>query len=384
MYYLKTITLLFILVGVQLSKAQPGPMYINLNNGIGDFTIIDSTTDLSKISLLKNFKSISLVLLLPNLPEEFNEFDQTEFLSIDAQHLSPDLTGIEQFKKLKHLRIHNFNAKKLVHYPLQLDSLKTLVLSECKALENINCISSLYALKKLELLRVAIQQGIPDLSHTSIEELRIDNYTVEEPMHLENIYTLSQLKSLTLDNLLQIKRIPSYFPISLERLRISGWAYQADTNKRVVISDLSNLPLYTNLKHLILYALEVPSTPKFQYPTPLEFLELNNLWANKNVDWISNFSSIKHLRIQKCRAVKDLTPLTLCSIQKLELENLFELQSIDFVTNISTLNSFTFRYSNSITSVDINDFRNIPNVSISNDRLQYYKKDNQWKKTTIY
>ena len=52
------LTIVFLFFGLFL-KAQPGPRYVNLNDGIGgDIIVIDSTTNLSRIALLKIIETL--------------------------------------------------------------------------------------------------------------------------------------------------------------------------------------------------------------------------------------------------------------------------------------------------------------------------------------
>jgi len=72
------ITLFIVLIGIQVQlMAQPGPPPpVNLNEftGTQHSITIDSTSDLSKIQVLKNFSTLQLNLYLSKIPGKFAGF----------------------------------------------------------------------------------------------------------------------------------------------------------------------------------------------------------------------------------------------------------------------------------------------------------------------
>src|SRR5690606_23059973 len=122
-----------------------------------DIIVIDSTSNLTKISKLKNIDRLNLKIhCLNEIPKEFKDFVNTTSLTIRLNKVdNADLSFLNEFPNLKYLSIDGYEGETLSNKELKLDSLYNLQIGYCPNLHNINTIKNLTSLEELSINNVA-------------------------------------------------------------------------------------------------------------------------------------------------------------------------------------------------------------------------------------
>ena len=181
--------------------------------------IIDKTSDLSRISLLKNEESLELEIDLSSIPKEFKDFTNTKSLKLSFIHLtelSSDLTFLNEFPNIKYLKIEYYPGEIIYIEKLVLDSLLTLEIDENLNLKNINSFSNNNSLVEIVLRNVPSLSEFPKFNkQNKIKILELDKKqngrTTAElpkniiPLNIDNLKYLNQLEDLTLYNRVYIE-----------------------------------------------------------------------------------------------------------------------------------------------------------------------------------
>ncbi len=371
--------------------AQPGHTYKNLNDGIGDYIIIDSTTNLNKIKNLKEAKSLRLIINLEEIPTQFNDFKNIESMTIQSDDKLKDLSGLNYFTNLEELVIYKYYGTFLSAKKLRLNSLKSLRITDAVHLENIDALTDLPLLEKLDITYTPNIKRFPKFkTHNQIKSLRIDHVVekrnqVYNDNYLRNIKYLSKLESLTLANINGLDKIPDFLPPNLSYLELSGWAQKHWDNEKIEVNDLSNISLFPNLKNLKLYYVHINCQYQKFPNTDLENLYLNYAWTKNDISWVFSFKSIENLWMNYCFDLKTIEPNEYSDmIKSIEIENT-PLQSIDFFLELKNTNKLLIHHAPDLKIVDLNSLDNIPNISIFVPKMyNLYKNDDIWKLKEYY
>lgn len=399
------LTLLFSIV-TTFSFCQPGPLHQNLNKItdegviVADIIVIDSTSDVSKVSKLKNAKKLWLKISnLKEIPKEFVKFVNTTQLTIEFFNVNcTDLSFLNEFPNLKTLSIDRFDGEVFSKKELKLDSLTSLRIGYCENLIDISTINKLNALEELEISNVANLKAFPKFGkQNSIKILTIDHmsngrfFDEKNPKNfntdIQNIKYLVKLEELTLGSLTFMHEIPDFLPASLKKLEINAWALHHWEGDKVEINNIDNLKLYPNLKELKLYDIYLKEINSDLKNLSLDYLLLWQIHDLTDIAWVFSIGAIKELKISDCANLTSIAG-TVCEnkIGKIEIERCQRIENIDFLFTCQNLNRLelysqtnTLKISNSI------NMDNIPNIYISNSSrtIELYKKENVWQKQII-
>lgn len=367
------------------SNAQPGPILMNLNDGIGDIVIIDSTTNLTRVALLKNHKNLSLNIRLSKIPVEFKDFVHTESLTITPP------TDIEKldvyFPNLKHLNIRRAKQKFITKKKFKLDSLQTLYIMDAENLENIDGFLNCTALEKLIIYRTPnLIQFSKFRKKNRIKELVIDDGTTyrkkDTVKYLKEIGRLSKLEKLTLGNIYSITEIPSYLPTSIQYLEVNSWAVY---NRKTKLKSLKHLKKYINLKTLKLYNLELDTVKEKFTEITLEKLYLNRVHNLIDVSWIFTFAAIDYIMLYGCNEISIVHPRSnTSSISKIDIRNLSNVTSIDALFNLNNLKSLEVRYCPKLILPSTDIMYKTPHIMITGTGYHLFKENGVWEKIEYY
>lgn len=399
------LTFLFSIIAIH-GVCQPGPLQLNINeisdDGyiLADIIVIDSTSNLTKISKLKNIDRLNLKIhYLDEIPKEFKNFVNTTSLTIRLyKTVNVDLSLLNEFPNLKYLSIDGYEGETLSNKDLKLDSLSNLQIGYCPNLHNINSIKNLKSLKELSINNVANLKELPKFSENNlIKKLKIDHmsngryFNEENPKNyktdIENIKYLLHLEELTLGSLTFMNEIPDFFPPTIKKLEINAWALHHWKGDKVEIKNLNNLKLYSNLRELIFYSIHLKD-----FNVNFENLSLDYLffWQIPNLTDVSgvfSFNKINYLKIINCVNLKSISGKT-CknNIENIEIDECPNIENIDFLFTCQNLNSIKlYSQSNTIKLSKSINMNKIPNISIfnSNGKIRLYKKENIWEIQTI-
>ncbi len=368
-----------------VSNAQPGPIFVNLNNGLGDIIIIDSTTNTSRIALLKKHRNLSLIIALPKIPEEFKDFVHTESLTIVPP---ADISELDNyFPNVKHLTIRRRQQEYIAKKKFQLDSLQTLYIMDSESLEDIDAFLDCNTIEKL-LIR-----GTPNLTQfpkfhrkNRIKELGIDHGIKFRKKDAKNYLTaikrLSKLEKLTLANIYSLTEVPSYLPKSIQYLEINSWALHDHTTK---IKSLKHLKKYTNLNFLKLYQIELDSV-KEKFPKIfLERLYLNRVHNLKDVSWAFSFGGIDYVGIHHCNELTTINAdWNTDVVSRIDIRSLSNLTSIDALFALDNLKSLVVRYCPKLVLPSTNIMYKIPHIMMAGKGYHLYKENGIWEKIEYY
>src|SRR5690554_3320450 len=188
------LTFLFSIISIY-GFCQPGPLHLNINeisdDGyiFADIIVIDSTSNLTKISKLKNIDRLNLKIhCLNEIPKEFKDFVNTTSLTIRLNKVdNADLSFLNEFPNLKYLSIDGYEGETLSNKELKLDSLYNLQIGYCPNLHNINTIKNLTSLEELSINNVANLKEFPKFSKKNlIKKLKIDHMSNGRQFNEEN------------------------------------------------------------------------------------------------------------------------------------------------------------------------------------------------------
>ncbi|MGH1384354.1 hypothetical protein [Kordia sp.] len=366
-------------------KAQPGPRYVNLNDGMGDITIIDSTTNLSRIAMLKKHRNLRIDIALSEIPVEFKDFIHTESLTIGT---SADLSKLDlYFPNLKHLNILYSKRKHFTNKKFQFDSLQSLFVMDAKNLENLDAFSDCNTIEKIKI------RGTPNLTRfpkfhrkNSIKELEIDHGITfrkkDAKNYLNNVKRLSKLEKLILANIYSLTEVPSYLPKSIQYLEINSWALHDHTTK---IKSLKHLKKYTNLKFLKLYDIELDSVKNTFPELSLERLYLNDVTGLTDISWVFSFNSIDHLELRNCNGIQTIhADWRTDVVSKIGINGASNLTSIDSLFYLDNLKFLEVRNCSKLVLPSTDIMYKTPHIMLAGVGYHLYKENGIWEKISYY
>lgn len=376
--------LMLLLFGSFLMNAQPGPRYVNLNEGLGDVIIIDSTTELSRIAILKNHRNLHVIIDLPKIPVEFKDFVKIQSLTISAGGNISKLD--EYFPNLKTLSIHRYAGKSIAAKKFQWDSLENLYISDAKNLKKMDAFTNCLSIKKIMI------RGTPNLNRfpkfhkkNNIKELVIDHGITfrknETKNYLKSIKRLSKLEKLTLANIYSLTEVPSFLPTSIQYLEINSWALHDYTTK---IKSLKHLKKYPNLKFLKLYKIELAPVEESFSTLSLEYLYLNRLQDTKDISWIFTFKKIGQVSLRNCHTIQTLEANYNTAIDRIDINGASNLTSVNSLFQLDNLKSLEIRSCPKLLLPTTDVMYKIPHIMMAGNRYHLYRENGFWEKIEYY
>ncbi|MCU7617057.1 hypothetical protein NZ698_07595 [Chryseobacterium sp. PBS4-4] len=397
-------TFLFLIINIH-GFCQPGPVYRNIDkisdeNFLGaDVIVIDSTSDLTKISKLKNSDRLQLTLYnLREIPKEFKNFFYTTTLTLNFYNVkNDDLSFLNEFPNLKSLSIYGYEGETLSFKDLKLNALSYLYIGDCGNLHDINAIRNLNSLEELSIFKVAYLKEFPKFSKQNlIKKLIIeqgsngrtyDNKIKNFKTDVRNIKNLRHLEEITLGSLTHIDEIPDYLPLTIKKIKIDAGSLHHEKDDKVIIKNMNNLKLYSELKELKLSYVHLEVFQGNFENISLDYLSLDNIPDLTDISGVFSFKSIRNLRISNCRSLKTISGSS-CEnkIGKIEIDDCPRIENVDFLFTCKSLNSIEMNSElNTLKLSGSTNMSKIPNISIfnSNDKIRLLKKDNIWEIKTV-
>lgn len=301
--------------------------------------IDETTTDFSKLDLLKNHKEIVFDIRTEHLPKEFNTvvFDSINKVYFSCNDITTDLSNIKGFKKAKEINIHNFAGTKIPESFRDFFYLESLHFQESKNINNID------ALKNVESLRfVTIDcnslKAFPVFNQkVQISHIKLNG--VHNNLDLKNLNTLQKLGGVEITIPDELKEFPDYLSKDLKQIRISG-----------NILSVSNLTLYQNLEYI-----RIANTNLERFDVDFK--------GNTSIKNIGIFDNPKLLNIDavySCEGLEFLSLTELPALEEFDLKNLNLKQGLSISsTGIKTIKPIEKLKKISYLSIQHNDYLKI-------------------------
>lgn len=370
-------------------QAQPGPTYTNLNQGVFGIIVIDSTTDLSRIGLLKSFDHLQLDLFLDSIPTQFEGFDKLTSLSIGSYKCLKDLSGLRYFKNLQWLSISGFNGSVLSATPLRLDSLKHLELHNSMQLKNLDALAELKALEVLNVHDEHITAFPKFARGNHLKKLRIERYayvsdsTTKKPFDLHNLRYLGRLEDLYLGSMLQLTEVPPDLPGALKKLEISGAGVHPWQGEKITLSSIKNIKKYPHLTFFTLYGVWLAKIDGDFKGMSLGRLDLNTIYGLEDVSGLFSFDSIAELSMRRCHDLKQISA-SACRLRthKLLVEESGRLRDVNFLFGCEGISRLEIKDAPELIVPDTAMMEKIPDIILYGSgprHFQLYKEKGSWK-----
>lgn len=311
---------------------------------------IDSSAVRSIIPLLKREKYLSLKIDLPQIPEEFAGFHQTEVLQLIDLKDSTTISFLNAFTNLKELRIMNCGVLLFNDY-LQLDSLRILDVARSENLNSLQAFEKLTSLKEISLRDVPQLQKFPAFDpNNSIRKVYIYFESGDGCMNcppnpnqldITALNQLRQLEELDFFNLSGITSIPADLSPQLKVFRLHN-NYRANKAHafRVHLEDVSNFNQYKNLEVIELSRLQLKAFKGNFNNLKLKTLRLSSIEDLEDISGIFTMNSVGELMIEYCPFHSIQGEQCGAKIKYMEIQLCSFIENIDFLLsceNISTL-----------------------------------------------
>jgi hypothetical protein len=353
--------------------AQPGPdvifptnihlnEYPNFSRGLDEDSLafdyhglqlgvitIDSSADRSIIPQLKREKYLSLKIDLPQIPEEFTDFDQTEVLQLIDLKDSTNISFLNAFTNLKQLRIVNCGVLLFDDY-LQLDSLHILDVARSENLNSLQAFEQLTSLQEISLRDVPQLRRFPAFDpNNSIRKVYIyfesgDGCTNCPPnpnqLDISALNQLRQLEELDFFNLNGITSIPADLSPQLKVFRLHN-NYRANKAHafRVHLEDVSNFNQYKNLEVIEMSCLRLEAFKGNFNNLNLKRLRLSSIGDLEDISGIFNMDSIDEVFIEHCSIKSIEGERCGVKITSMTFQHCSYIETIDFLLACENINS---------------------------------------------
>lgn len=327
------LAILTILLGFA-AKAQPG--YIRQSYNLNDLPeyyasqnqknpdnyrlsiIIDeTTTDFSKLDLLKNHKEISFEIHTKNFPKEFNTvvFDSINKVYFSCNDITTDLSNIKGFKKAKEISIHNFVGTKIPKGFSDFNGLESLHIQSSKNINNIDVLKNIESLRFITIDCNSLKAFPIFNQKVQISHIKLNG--VHNNLDFTNLNTLQKLGGVEITIPDELKEFPNYLSKDLKQILISG-----------NILSVSNLTLYQNLEYI---RIATTNLERFD----VDFKENTSI---KNIGIFNNLKLQNIDAVYSCKGLEYLSLTALPSLEEFDLKNLNLKQGLSISgTGIKTI-----------------------------------------------
>lgn len=279
--------------------------------------IDETTTDFSKLDLLKNHKELSFEIHTKSFPKEFNTivFDSINKVYFSCNDITTDLSNIKGFKNAKEISIHNFAGTKTPKSFRDFNGLETLHIQESKNINNID------ALKNVESLRfVTIDcnslKAFPIFNQkVQISHIKLNG--VHNNLDFKNLNTLKKLGGVEITIPDELKEFPDYLSKDLKQILISG-----------NILSVSNLTFYQNLEYI---RIATTNLERFD-------VDFKGNTSIKNIGFFDNPKLQNIDAVYSCKGLEYLSLTALPALEEFDLKNLNLKQGLSISgTGIKTI-----------------------------------------------
>ena len=301
--------------------------------------IDETTTDFSKLDLLKNHKEIVFDIRTEHLPKEFNTvvFDSINKVYFSCNDITTDLSNIKGFKNAKEISIHNFAGTKIPKSFRDFNVLETLHIASSKNINNID------ALKNVESLRfVTIDCSSLKAFPTFNQKVQISHIKlngVHNNLDFKNLNTLQKLGGVEITIPDELKEFPDYLSKDLKQILISG-----------NILSVSNLTIYQNIEYIRIATTNLERFDvDFKGNTSIKNIGIFDNPKLKNID-----------AVYSCKGLEYLSLTALPSLEEFDLKNLNLKQGLSISsTGIKTIKPIEKLKKISYLSIQHNDYLKI-------------------------
>jgi hypothetical protein len=404
-----------IMIGLLLTAqtfAQPGPdvifpIDINLNeypnflsgegqNAFGrDFRPrelgiirIDSTSDLSLIPLLKEEENLSLDIMLPFIPEGFEDFEQTQYLRLFLNSPLVDISFVNAFPQLKILHVTTLGDLSFSDF-LKLDSIRTLDISFSRELKNLNAFSQLNSLQEISLRHVDNLRSFPEFDTSNqIKKVMIyqesgDGCTNCLPnpnvMDISALNKLRQLQELNLSNVNGLTTIPGDLSRELRvftifDVRRSNQEYAI----RSYLQDVSNFSEYKKLEVIELAGVHLAAFAGDFTGLNLKRLSLRWVYGLNDISGLFTMNSIENVWIQQCGLQVIEGNACVTKMNRMTFSDCNRIENIDFLLGCENIAYLELGASSKLRVPPLATWK-IPNLTVyagnGTDKFYVIKKD---------
>lgn len=367
-------------INIKLNQYPEFPKFLSLDSMI-DFTpyqdlgfiSIDSTSDLSIIPQLKVETNLSLEINLPFIPSEFEQFSNTESLSLILNGDTIDISFLNAFKKLKSLLLRTDGDLYFSEY-LVLDSLKELDISFSKKLTSLEAFKHLSSLNHIELRYVPQLKAFPEMdAGNQVQELRIyqesgDGCTNCPPnpnqLDLTHLNKLRQLEVLEFSNVNGLTKIPSDLSKNLRVFKI--FDVQRANKKFAIRSYIDDVSGFANYE--MLEVIEIAGVHIKEFKGDFQKLNLKRfifswVYGLEDISGIFTMNSIAYAHFVQCgfKTIEGKTGRV--KIDKLIFSECTNIEKIDFLLSCEHINHLELQGGRNLRLPDPKKWK-IPTLSI--------------------
>lgn len=334
---------------------------------------IDTASDLSHISLLKEITSLSLSLELDIIPTEIKGFSKTKELRLWLRgNKDVDISFLNEFPNLETLHLQSVENITFSDY-LKLDSLKTLAAWWCEKITSLKAFEKITSLESVSLRRVPLLKEFPKFSaKNQIKEVEIikemgnslQNYPPNSnELVIKNLNQLSQLTDLHLMNFNCLHEFPNDLSLSLRNLRLTGmYTRYKEDGFGFKLNAIESLSRYTNLENIEFRCIGLPKfTGNFERLN-LNKLLLSEVYGLEDISGIFTFNSIDDLKLENCCPKTISGSVCRTKIKKMYVDRT-EAENIDFLLRCENINDLQLGCGQNLRLLNENTWL-IPNLSI--------------------
>src|SRR5690606_28992388 len=320
------LTILTIIIGFS-AKAQPGYIRqsVNLNNLLGNdaslnqqhphiyqlsIIIDETTTEFSKLILLKKHREIVFDIRTEHLPKEFNTivFDSINKVVFSCNDITTDLSNIKGFKQAREISIHNFAGTKLPKSFRNFNRLESLHIQSSNKINNIDALKEVESLNFVTIDCSSLKEFPIFNKNVQITHLKLNG--IHNNLDFKNLNTLHKLGGVEITISDELKEFPDYLTKNLKQILISG-----------NILSISNLTFYQNLEYI-----KIANTD----------LEKFDIDFKDNIS-IKNIGIFNNPKLQNIDAVYSCKGLEYLSLTELPALEEFDLKNINLKQGLSIL-----------------------------------------------
>lgn len=279
--------------------------------------IDETTTDFSKLDLLKNHKELSFEIHTKNFPKEFNTivFDSINKVYFSCNDITTELSNIKGFKNAKEISIYNFAGTKIPKSFSDFNGLETLHIELSKNINNIDALKNVESLRFLTIDCNSLKAFPIFNQKVQISHIKLNG--VHNNLDFKNLNTLQKLGGVEITITDELKVFPDYLSKDLKQIRISG-----------NILSVSNLTFYQNLEYI---RIANTNLKKFD-------VDFKGNTSIKNIGIFNNLKLQNIDAVYSCEGLEYLSLTALPALEEFDLKNLNLKQGLSISgTGIKTI-----------------------------------------------
>jgi hypothetical protein len=334
---------------------------------------IDSTSDLSIIPLLKKEKHLALKISIPNIPNKFKTFRNTQSLYLTIKAHSTDLSFLNKFPNLQKFHLETSGDLRLSKY-LFLDSLKVLEVDYSKELTSLKVFKKIKSLKKIQIRHVPNLKEFPEFDTIN----RIKYVTIYQEsgngcsncppnpnnLDISNLNKLNHLEELELYNVNGLTEIPDDLSNQLRVFKTHNiFRMNKDYAVRSHIQDVSNFANYDKLEVIEISGVHLKGFNGDFKKLRLKKLNLTSIVGLEDISGIFTMGRIDNVKIEhsNIQTIKGRECNT--HIGKMIFSDCTKIENIDFLLSCEHINFLQLDGGRKLLLPNPEEWK-IPNLSI--------------------